>query len=529
MDKNLEIHHHSYFLFIDSLDEIPYSDAKKLVDETYYLSILDSNNHILLCSRPLSIFSDANKQIRILPFSFEDKVNIFEKIVKSSDGKSAFLHLNPQMDQMVSKPFFCILYSQFKANPRSWAKTEMDLVRAFVQKTLYPFQDTDHLYKDLSLVAVKAIERNLSEVHISEIHLSTNWDDVLKTGFISQEHGYISFILPVIAQWLAAEAIRQKIILIDNILTDSDRIERWLYPLSILFSQMTFDESEDYFSKIIHTAPAVASRIIRDGICFGSAQSLPTAYECGQKLHRCMQIWIESLGPLSEYIAPVKNYKQYPIAVSVKESLLTYAWIKLDNTKDVLLMSKDQMLQQPFHSAVYTRAIPGQATWPWIITFKYLSNELKHVIKSHRIILDGSQLEYEYVWNSANHLMSRGSLSEKPIALSCLNKYRKYIGEKLNINGYSFIPEYFFQKVDKLITNGIKEITPPYPTSDKSSLNGCVWSNYSTEQFSNKVRYTYSLALSEYLNLAELVFSNLKEYFMIWKLSPCKIVGGLVF
>lgn len=58
----------------------------------------------------------------------------------------------------------------------------------------------------------------------------------------------------------------------------------------ILFSQMTFEESLEYFSVIVKKMPGIASRIIRDGIRFGQHIKLPSENECGEMIQQCMQI-----------------------------------------------------------------------------------------------------------------------------------------------------------------------------------------------------------------------------------------------
>ena len=427
----------------------------------------------------------------------------------------------------------------FKAEPKNWAKTDMDLVTAFVEKALKDVDDNiDILYHDLSTIAAKSIDKNLSEVHISDIRFQGNLAFILKTGFIFQSDDYLSFSLPIIAQWMAAEAIRRKIINIEDILCDKSRTNRWLYALSISFSQMTFEESLNYFSIIAKTMPGIASRIIRDGIRFGQEKSSSSAYECGRKLQECMTIWINALGPLSKYIAPVDSTNLLPLVIGVEDCYIAFSWTKEKTNDFVKTMSIHELIstQKEYHC----RAIPAQSTWPWIITFEYLSSNLKNIIEHHTIIPDTGQIKQEFIWNTALYIGEKNDLYEGEIHFETLNQYRSIdcnyhtnktikalasTFNKMNVN-----TKLFYEMIDKNISEGIYSIIPPYPVSDKKPPSGSwIWQYYSAERYLEKVKFVYSSALTEYNSIVETAFPVLKDCLKLTQLMPCKLVGKLSF
>ena len=529
--NNLEIGKYSYFLFIDGLDEIDSSVAKQLLEEIDVLLAINVNNQILVASRPISALTCKINRLSIIPLSAEEQCALYSTITGEHEVMARFSHLETQMQLMLSKPFFCIIYALFKAEPQGWAKTDMDLVAAFVDRALKDVDENANvLYHDLSTLAAKSIDRNLAEIHVSDIRLQGRLDLMLKTGFISQSGDYLSFSLPIIAQWMAAEAIRLKIIHIEDIICDKTRTSRWLYALSILFSQMTFEESLDYFSTIVQTMPGIASRIIQDGLRFGQATSLPSAYECGKKLQECMKVWICALGPLSHYIAPIDTTDTtdpFPLIVGVEDGHIAFSWKNGKMNSSVTTMS--------IHELVYTqktyqfRGVPAQSTWPWIITFEYLSDNLKNVIKSLIIITNEGQLKREFFWDSALCIAGKGSLYEGEISLESLEKYRSISSEILNLNGKYIYTDLFYKILDEYIAKGIKSVKPPYPVSDKKCASGWIWLSYSTQRYLEKVQFTYGSALDEYMSIVKTVFPTLKDCLLISQLSPCQLVGKLKF
>lgn len=381
---------------------------------------------------------------------------------------------------------------------------------------------------DLAAIAAKAVDRNYCNVHISEIRFSGNIENVLKTGFITLSNDYISFPLPIIAQWMAVEAIRRGVVDIDDIISNSNRMNKWLYSLSILFSQISFEESLKFFSKVVCKFPGIASRIIREGIRFDTMTSFPSAYECGEKLQQTMQIWVDALGPLSNMIAPLDRGKIRPIGISIGGLGITYSWLRSGNdTKPVQVLSFEEMRKRG--AGICNRRVPAQATWPWFVTFEYLADNLKKAIQSHAIIPCEGQLQDEFLWDTLLHISGKGSLYEGKLDLTTFEKYRKYIGHRWQVNGKKVQTDYLSYLIDGHVASGHTTIVAPYPTSNKPNKSGWVWSGYSAEHFLEKVQYVYNSAIYEYMKIVNSIFKKFRSSLRIAVLSPCVIIGILRF
>lgn len=528
--KDSECGKANYLLLIDGLDEIDHNFAGQLIEEINALSVQYPHNKILVASRPLVLLSTVmEKRFNIRPFTDEECLVLYNIISNSTDGEHTFRWISENMRKTLSKPFFCIIFALFKAEPKGWAKQDIDLIIALVTKSMQKAgQSAEVAFSDLASIASKAVDRNYGDVHISEIHFRGSIELVLATGFISLSNGYISFPLPIIAQWMAAEAIRRNIVDIDDIISNMHRIDSWLYSLSILFSQLSFEESLNVFARIVQKSPGIASRIIRDGIRFDQLASLPPAYECGEKLRKTMLIWIEALGPLSNWIAPINHGEIAPIGINVSDGRITYSWLDgNDDLRPVQMMSFHDMLNG--RCSFCSRGVPAQATWPWIITFDYLSDNLKKAIQSHAIIPVEGQLQNEYLWDTLLHISRKGNLQNGKRDLTELEQYRQFIGSRLQVNGREIQTDFLFHLLDKRIADGETEITAPYPVPDKSNKSGWVWSGYSAERFLEKTQFVYSTALEEYIKLVNIVFRALKDNLRTAILVPCKLVGKIRF
>lgn len=517
-----------YILFIDGLDEIDYSISRKIINEVDYLNQLLVNSLFVVGSRPMNIIPKSDSRIQMKDLSSEEIIELFSIVsgFEKSNTESIIRRLDKNLCESLSKPFFCIICALFKSEPDSWMKSDIDMVTVFIENTIENLNENGvDVLQQLKKLAVLSVNKNLGSVHKSEINIP-NVAPILKTGFVGSSDGYLTFHLPIIAQWLASEAIRDNLITVDSILSDEESISRWRYSLSILFSHMTFEESLSLFAKIVNKSPAVASIIIRDGVCFGRAFDLPSMQECGHRVRTCMSVWIDSLGSLSKNIAPMGKDGLYNLAIDFKNSQIAVAWGNQPNEKDIVNITFENQIKK--FGSTKINSVEEQSTWPWIITFDYLTHQLKEKLKSRTFFLNNSILENEYVWNITRILSEKNNFSIKRLYFKVIDKYRDepiffpYDSSVVNINLY-------FSCVDRMIKRGINFIEQPYPLPDGiSSLDGGFTSiRYSSKRMLEYVKNVYKNALSEYKQLVDKNFSSLSCRMPFYSIYPGKFIGYL--
>ena len=240
-----------------------------------------------------------------------------------------------------------------------------------------------------------------------------------------------------------------------------------------------------------------------------------------------MQVWIDAIGPLATYIAPIEDGRLYPLGINIENGqMITYAWLKNYSGEFVVSMSQNELMQTPGCKA---EDIPAQATWPWIITLDALSDRLEDAVHHRSMIVEHTQLCAEHVWNVTLQMAGKGNAYEGELSLEPCEKYRCYIGKSLQIETVSVQTDLFFKIIDEHLSGGISKIPPPFPVSDRAQASGGDWMAYSTERYLEKIQFIYNSALTEYSTLVDAIFSSFKKGFRISRLSPCKLVGKLMF
>ena len=459
-------------LIFDGLEEIAYEKIANFMQELEYLSNYYPDFKGVISSRQMSILTDKNATpVKLL--SLSDINTLFCQITKL-DNYNIELQLDKANRDAIlktlSKPFFAIIFSvYFEKN--HYIKSELELLSNFIEKSFNPYKDKyPNLCDILSRLAVLSLERNLGYLHKSEIDPMIDCEQLLKSGyFLKDERNNYTFSLPIFVQWFGADAIRKKYIDIDEILANKENVLKWRYSLSILFSQITYEESIEYFSKIIFKMPGIASIIIRDGLFLEYSVSLPSADICGKRIYECMSIWLQAFKGV-DFGLQEDNIHTNTLAYAQEDSSFIYSWADKYIGQNVIEFSK-----KDFRSRICERVVPAQATWPWIVTFEELVHRLAYNVRNKKLILNDSILHKEYLWK---------------------NKKTKIA---------------------------------PYITSDQNNTSKWMIGAYSKEQLLKRIQDTYFQALCIYKTFVETFFNPLKNQLSTYLILPCEFVGNLQY
>ena len=245
----------SYFIFIDGCDEMSLVEADKVLSEVLYLCSLWPNVHFLLCGRPLHLFALEEKVYNISSLSEEQIVTLVSLIAgkENIDVSRRLYSMEKDLKETLKRPFFVLLYALLLKHEGDYFRSSYSgLISKFVDWTLSRgVVSKNDIAVTLEQIAIRSIDCNIGKVHVSEIGEKNVYEVLQQTGFLFlHQDNTVSFSLPILAQWFAAEGILHKYVSIDDILSDRTRASRWRYAFSLMFSKMTFEESLELFSKI---------------------------------------------------------------------------------------------------------------------------------------------------------------------------------------------------------------------------------------------------------------------------------------
>lgn len=524
--QNINIDIEQSVIIIDSLDEVDYDMIEKIVNETEYLDNRYNNINIIIGSRQMSFL--AGKRIIDMPLLPERDINVlYTRITGDSCFKIEHRFRGEdkkRMKMMLGKPFFAILYAIYMNDHKLHIKNEVDLVNYFIEKSMQPYLlKNPNIYMHFEKMSILSIERNYGNIHKSEIPIDINVEALIKSGFVRlKDDENLVFNLPIIVQWLGARAIRNQLIDFSEIVNNEVRLLKWRYSLSIMFNQMTYEESEKYISYLVENSVDLVGTIIRDGITFEGKMDISDEMQSGQKMYKCMQSWIKGLGILAEALEISNNGIVNTLAIQCTEQRIEFSWANKYLDRDVICL-KDAMHTRCF-STVYGRSVPAQATWPWVVTFECLSELIEDSLENKKwLMLDGA-MEREFVWKNTLKLENKGSLYTSSFKIEDINKHRT------KGQGYKKIDiETYFYLVDRLRKSGKKRIEVPYIVGDQEAKTNFIWGNYSEEQMRLRVKDIYENVFDEYTKMIEKFFGCFRTKLSTYITFPCKLVGSLCY
>ncbi len=510
------------FVIIDGLDEMPFRDAEILIEELKVIGNQNCNFRALVASRPLSFIED--KYIYPMPpLSHSETRKLYSTI---NNGmlmeESLFYGYNGEaFKKMLAVPLFSILYALYYKDRARRITNAMDLVNVFIEKSLKKVLDRKPDAKtQLEKLAALTIDRNLENINQTEIGTEFNSEIMLSTGLISKYQDSYFFTLPIIAQWLGAMAIRDGVKDYENIFVDAELTFAWRYSLSILFSQISFEESEKYFAKIIQVSPGMSSLVIRDGICFESTGSLPTKNVSAERLRKTFEHWLGIISNINLGFTTEQG-KLNTLWYQQDQNYIRFSFADTYLDKDVIydLMTDER---KHFH-VLFGRSVYAQATWPWITSFATISDSLSEIIKEKPFILKDSIMEREWLWKSTLKIKGIGSLFSGEIPIEDI---------KTLTNGYSVykgidLREYF-DALERC--NNQDTIRPPVPVGDIDDYeSGLIWGNYTEKRMLERIQFVYEEALGSYRRFIDTFFPKLREQLSTYLLLPVRLEGVLSF
>ena len=517
-------------LIIDGLDETTMAMAQIIVDELELLSNSNEFVKIIVSSRPLTIIND-KLQIKPHQLSIKEINKLYCLINDDLHNNIEYLlgKNKKALLQTLSKPFCAVLYSLYRKN--NYLYNEMDFIKIFISKSVnkviikYP-----ECEEDIKKLAIRAIDFNFGNIDKSEVRSIAKMNELLLTGLFIEEERGISFTLPITAQWFAAEALREGVVSIEEILNNESRLIKWTYPLAFLFNQMTFDESKQLFGKIVDKAPGFASIIVRAGVDLNSGIVNENKVFNGENLYYALSIWLKVFN--FTHLPYYENGKLNTIYFNQKGNQITYAISKFYTGKDVEI--KDVSLKSSRGDVYFIKCcrVVSQPTWPWIEALDYIQNGiLKKLLKDRTFIVNDSILEDEYIWSTCLDFIHANGLVYDSINIELIDEKLEKIprcdeiitGSRRYINYSRFLSE-----VKKYKKKGNNRIECPY-VRGSLPLGPFIWSQYKDDEMKAFIEKVFVDSLNSYKVLVEKFFPILKEQMGIYKLLPAKMEGYFEF
>ena len=525
------------FLIIDGADEVGVSNALKLINEVRTLVESWSNTRIFMTTRPISAIEKAEEICHLPTLSEEQSNNLINLVAGRVVPISISFKFPKSVKEAIKRPLFAILVGRF-------IRESQDIIPQSTGELLSTLIENSLMTSGLSLyranpilckLAIELIERDGGYIPIQEIGKSDIVEEIISTGLLISKDKTVTFSLPILTHWFAAQALGEKLIDIKSILF-SGKIDKWKYPLIIAVGIFDHDLVTSILEPIARNDPGIASEIVEESLAdWGLENDVlpPPSKVAAQRIHDSTEAWICGIGNIYKLIAPInKENKLMPLGAKTSGAHLITAWYRgnedLESTEE--LPKSVNFSSQQFEWTSLRSARPGrQSAWPWRWSRDELRDNLEHLLEKRKLKSNILPFIHEELYYSAAALLDFGSLCSDDIDLniikkklseysrdSTLNKSGNYIEIK---NMWFAIEQY--EKNDKVI------LKAPYPGPDKEykPSRNFVWSPYSDNQLLLRTQAVYKAAIEIYTALVTEWFEGLSKRLLIAVTLPAILKG----
>jgi predicted esterase len=521
-----------YWIIVDGMDEVSVSIASNILENMRVATERWENLRIILTSRPLSIFANIPEKVRMKGLSEEEALEVVN-FINNQEKLYHFYNLSKDIKVVIQRPLFTILFGLYlrKKNnliPTTSGELLSYLIENALEKVEINESNTNQLLLNLAMISTS---RGNVPVKKSDIGDIVEVRNLLNSGLIIEENGYISFVLPILNQWFAAKALSGNMIDINQII-EKGILDYWKYPLIILITIFKENTIDNIIQEIVEKEPGFASVLIEESIkkwgIHNDITSL-SAQECGEKIRMTMSAWVKSLDILANFIAPVDIHLNIlPIGVMKVDEWLNISWYwGRKKLPDINILDRSKY---EFDWPSYRGARPGDSSsWYWRWTFEELRDNLTKIIKNKALPICTEIIYKELMWSTTLKILRKGSLYTKSI---CLNDIKSRLEkEYLNISDINVdkkrVPMSMYKEyIADLEREGISAVECPIPGGDiENPKDNWVWSVYSDEQLYLRTLKIYHEVIIGYKEIVETFFPVLKNRLRKYVLYPFTLKG----
>jgi hypothetical protein len=525
------------FLVIDGVDEVGTATALKLINEARTLVEHWQNTHILITSRPISAIENAEEVRHLSTLTEKEAFKLINLIAGREVPISITFKFPKSVKEAIKRPLFAILVGRYIREsqdkiPRSTGELLSTLIDRSLSTSNLKSNKTNPI---LCKLAIEIISRDGGYIPINEIAESDIVEGLVATGLLVSRNNTITFALPILTQWFAAQAFKEELI-DSNEICISGKIDKWKYSLIIAIGIFDHDLVTKIFEPIVRNDPGIASEIVEEGLNrWGLEEDVfpPPVKLAGKRIRYSMEAWISGIGNIYKLIAPTnKEDKLLPIGAKTMGAHLTTGWYVGKESLETVeeLPESLNIFSKQLEWTSLRRARPGrQSAWAWRWSWDELRSRLENILEKRKLKSNILTFLHEDLYYSVADLLNFGSSCSEDIDIQIIkNELSKYPGGSTLIKNGKYINMQNIRSAIEIYEKNNPDILKaPYPGPDKKYSTNLVWSAYSDNQLLHRTRAIYEAALEIYSGLVNEWFEGLSKRLLVAVTLPAILKGYL--
>lgn len=531
-------------LVVDGLDEIGSARAGEIVLDIR--SLLRGSSftvkRALITLRPLDLVVVIDQHVEINLLSESQATALIEVL---SEKLHIFNSLSPVIRNSIRRPFYAVAVgiAYRDANGHSYP-TQSSIIESVVKRALSDV-DWSEAANLLSLAAKLSVDARHGSVFFGDITQSKQDQLALeKSRLIRTQDNRLSFQAALIAEWFAAEYLRNNVGFISELVVDSDRLDLWRYPILLAVESQSFEQMEPLMSVLARKAPAMAGWILNQPDPFdlfhsgGSAVESEFdvgAYEFAKRMRLAFSTLGKGIGGATDGTPFFGAGELVPIALNIDKRRCSYAWHKSDKTLPLILTELPREMDPTYWTdwvSVHSATVSDHPAWIWRKAHMELRGHLETLIKSGEVFAGADFFDREDTWFRIRKALGRaGSRDGSSVRLDDLNVFladRSALFASLQLENVREDAETIALRTlaAELNAKGVIEIASPFERPNNlESPSGWVWGLWTPEALLDRARETslHGLELYEHAVLTQV--QGMASQLRLAQAWPVSVVG----
>lgn len=530
-------------LVIDGADEAGAAAADRLLAEARELSRAWPGSQIVLTTRPLTPFANA-QEARWLPRLSEAGWRGVVGIGAGRKVTAADMHSWSQPAREAAEiPLFALLLGRrLKASQPGGSRAELlsDLARTAADSV---DSESRPLLRRLAILSVM---RGNGPVPESELGGPEQASQLERTRLVSRIDGSLRFPLVLIAQWFAAEELAEGRPAVSELVAAPEDLELWRYPLALLTANFDHGRVSAVIGPLVQAHPGFASQVIEEAIAKWTSdrsQALPPLQESGRRIREASTAWLEGLGQLGQGLFPSAvseggEIKLPPLGVVIHESEITAGWYSGDAPEPEVIRLPDEVLNLMTAVAPELRETwprirsshpSTQAAWAWRWSFEELRSKLEWLLKE-RQLTTSPETKRRRLWRAALILGELPNDHATPIPIGIVRDRAREIDHDEGPTTYSTPRgqveiDALFEALEAVAATGQDQLEPPMKPRSRGQI--LLPSQVRNELVLAELAELYQRALDEYSALTTGLFAPLRPFMSMASILPACLHGEL--
>jgi hypothetical protein len=532
-------------VIVDGADEAGVGPAAELLAEARVLAGTWPRTTVVVISRPLPVLGEVEESVQMPLLSETEAYEVVGHFAGRTISQGTALGWPESVRKSICRPLFAVLLGTYlQEQDASIPKSTGELLTRLVERSLGQTElgqaSANQLLQHLAILST---DRGGGPVHTGEVISSRDERHLLlNSRLVIEQSGALSFPLPILTQWFAAQSLAAGKLTPSELASDIRRLEHWRYPLIIFVGAFGHDQVTEFLTVLASEHPAFTAEVVKESlVSWGLEESLPLPPlpECGHRIRTAMQAWVKGIGPLAQLIAPVcGDGSIFPIGLRMHETHLSAAWYRGDGeiaevtelpSKAHYPSEKQFWLDWP----TLRSSQPGrQSAWAWRWTLDELVDNLSRLLQDRALPVSKGPLAREAFWQAMLKFTGRGSMYRGGIQLDEIEEILAQLPPDfavITIDKWTFPVDYIWAEVNRLREAGEEELHAPWPGPDVEIHRGHrIWEPYTREQVLARAKAVYAGALEGYQQLVDQWFPMLAPRLEKAATLPALLVGEVI-